>query len=99
MFAGAISAMAGALGGRSEEVLGNGPSDSTNHGEEETMTKAKAKGKAKPVKNVPFGGYQVCFKGCTDMLESVFGGAPMPPSGMTKRLWEYVKRRRLATKG
>ena len=70
------------------------------------MAKAKAKGKARPAKRkarpakrLPFGGYAVCFKGCTDTLESLFGGAPMPPSGMTKRLWEYVKRHRLATKG
>jgi hypothetical protein len=66
---------------------------------EETMAKAGAKGKGRPAKKVPFGGYAVNFKGCSDTLESVFGSAPMPPSGMTKRLWEYVKRRRLATKG
>jgi hypothetical protein len=63
------------------------------------MAKARAKGKPKATKKkVRFGGYAVCFKGCTDTLESLFGSAPMPPSGMTKRLWEYVKRRRLATK-
>jgi hypothetical protein len=28
-----------------------------------------------------------------------FGSAPMLPSGMTKRLWEYVKRHRFAMKG
>jgi len=66
---------------------------------EETMAKAKGKGKTRPAKKVPFGGYAVNFEGCSDTLESVFGSAPMPPSGMTKRLWEYVKRRRLATKG
>jgi hypothetical protein len=71
----------------------------TTHGEEETMAKAKVKRKVKPPKKVPFGGYQVCFRGCSDTLESLFGSAPMPPSGMTKRLWEYVKRYRLATKG
>ena len=65
---------------------------------EETMAKGKAKGKTRPAKKVPFGGYAVNFKGCSDTLESVFGSAPMPPSDMTKRLWEYVKRRRLATK-
>jgi len=48
---------------------------------------------------VPFGGYEVCFKGRTDTLEELFGAAPMPPSQMTKRLWEVVKRHRLATKG
>ena len=61
------------------------------------MAKAKAKGKAQ--KKVPFGGYAVNFKGCTDTLEALFGSAPMPPSVMTKRLWDYVKRHRLATKG
>lgn len=63
------------------------------------MARAKAKGKAKAPKRVPFGGYRVCFKGCTDTLEALFGSAPVPPSSMTKRLWEYVKRRRLAAKG
>jgi chromatin remodeling complex protein RSC6 len=65
------------------------------------MAKAKGKGKAKPKpqKKVPFGGYEVSFKGRTDTLESLFGSAPMPPSAMTKRLWEYVKRHRLSTKG
>ena len=62
------------------------------------MPRAKAKGRAKMQKKVAFGGYAVNFKGCTDTLESLFGSAPMPPSGMTKRLWEYVKRHRLATK-
>ncbi len=61
------------------------------------MVKAKAKGKS--ATKVPFGGYEVCFKGCTDTLESLFGSTPMPPSAMTKRLWDYVKRHHLATKG
>ncbi len=61
------------------------------------MAKAKAKGKAS--KRVAFGGYEVCFKGRTETLESLFGSAPMPPSAMTKRIWEYVKRHRLAAKG
>ena len=64
------------------------------------MGKAKAKGQPKAAKKKgPFGGYAVCFKGCTDTLESLFGRDPMPPSRMTKRLWEYVKRHRLATSG
>ena len=63
------------------------------------MAKAQTKGKVKAPRKVPFGGYEVSFKGCTDTLESLFGSAPMPPSGMTKRLWDYVKRHRLATKG
>jgi len=56
--------------------------------------------KAKKTKDkVPFGGYEVCFKGRTDTLEELFGAAPMPPSQMTKRLWDFVKRHHLATKG
>jgi chromatin remodeling complex protein RSC6 len=66
---------------------------------EEGMANTKAKKSTKAPKRVPFGGYEVCFKGRTDTLESLFGNAPMPPSAMTKRLWEYVKRHHLATKG
>ncbi|PWU23504.1 MAG: hypothetical protein C5B48_08475 [Candidatus Rokuibacteriota bacterium] len=60
---------------------------------------AKAKGTQRRAKKVPFGGYTVTFKGRTDTVESLFGSAAMPPSEMTKRLWEYVKRHRLATHG
>ena len=49
-------------------------------------------------KKVAFGGYAVNFKGCTDTLESLFGATPIPPSSMTKKLWDYVKRHRLAMK-
>ncbi len=47
----------------------------------------------------PFGGYAITFKGCDDTLESLFGTAAIPPSEMTKRLWAYVKRKHLASKG
>jgi hypothetical protein len=63
------------------------------------MAKTKEKGKAEAPKEVPFGGYAVNFKGCTDTLESLFGSAPMPPSGMTKRLWDYVRRHRSRRRG
>jgi hypothetical protein len=55
------------------------------------MAKAKAKGKA-------FGGYSINFKGCSDTMESVFGGSPIGPSDMTKKIWAYVKRKKLAKK-
>ena len=42
-----------------------------------------------------FGGYAISFKGCTDTLERVFGATPIGPSVMTKKLWAYVKRKRL----
>jgi hypothetical protein len=59
------------------------------------MAKAKRKAKAK----VPFGGYAISFKGRTETLEALFGADAIPPSGMTKKLWDFVKKNRLATKG
>jgi hypothetical protein len=59
------------------------------------MAKARSKAKAK----VPFGGYTISFKGRTETLEELFGGEAMPPSGMTKKLWDFVKKNGLATKG
>jgi hypothetical protein len=46
----------------------------------------------------PFGGYSVCFKGCTETMEEVFGSKELPPSEMTKKLWAYVKSKKLAGK-
>jgi hypothetical protein len=57
--------------------------------EEEEMAKAKRK---------PFGGFSISFKGADDTVESVFGGAPIGPAVMTKKLWTYIKRKRLAKK-
>jgi chromatin remodeling complex protein RSC6 len=47
-------------------------------------------------KKAAFGGYTINFKGCSDTMEAVFGNKPVSPSEMTKKLWAYVKRRRLA---
>jgi len=47
-------------------------------------------------KKVAFGGYSINFKGCKDPVETVFGAKPIGPSVMTKKLWAYVKRKRLA---
>ena len=52
-----------------------------------------AKGK-KPA----FGGYAISFKGCSDSLEDVMGSSPIGPSEMTKKIWGYVKRKKLAGK-
>lgn len=49
-------------------------------------------------KKPAFGGYSISFKGCTDTMEAVFGSAPIGPSEMTKKLWGYVKRKKLAKK-
>jgi hypothetical protein len=49
-------------------------------------------------KRPAFGGFSINFKGQTDSLESVFGSAPIGPAEMTKKLWAYVKRRKLSGK-
>jgi hypothetical protein len=59
------------------------------------MAKAKPKSKAK----TPFGGYAILFKGRTETLEALFGATAIPPSVMTKKLWDFVKKNKLATKG
>ncbi|MBI2001502.1 MAG: hypothetical protein HYT85_16355 [candidate division NC10 bacterium] len=47
-------------------------------------------------KKAAFGGYTINFKGCNDTVEAVFGNKPVSPSDMTKKLWAYVKKHRLA---
>lgn len=42
-----------------------------------------------------FGGYKICFRGRHETLERVFGNRPLAPSAMTKKLWSYVKSRKL----
>ncbi len=49
-------------------------------------------------KKPAFGGYTISFKGRTETVEQVFGKAPLPPSQMTKKLWAYVKGKKLANK-
>ncbi len=46
----------------------------------------------------PFGGYAICFKGCTETVEDVFGTGKIAPSEMTKRIWAYVKKKGIAGK-
>jgi Uncharacterized BCR, YaiI/YqxD family COG1671 len=38
------------------------------------------------------------LKGCSDSLKSTMGSKPIGPSEMTKRIWAYVKKKRLASK-
>lgn len=45
-----------------------------------------------------FGGYAVSFAGRRETFEQVFGSAPLPPSEMTKKLWNYVKANKLSVK-
>jgi len=52
---------------------------------------AKKKGKA-------FGGYTINFKGRKETAEQIFGKAPIAPSMMTKKIWAFVKGKRLSKK-
>ena len=56
-------------------------------------TKAKRKTKKKS-----FGGYSISFKNRDESLEQVFGKGNLAPSEMTKKLWKFIKSKRLANK-
>ncbi len=45
-----------------------------------------------------FGGYYISFKGRKETVEQVFGSGNLAPSEMTKRLWKYIKAKRLSHK-
>lgn len=47
----------------------------------------------------PFGGYSISFKGRKETVEDVFGSKPLAPSEMTKKLWAFVKGKKLSNKG
>ena len=54
----------------------------------------KTKRKAKKA----FGGYSISFKNRVESLEQIFGKADIPPSEMTKKLWKFIKNKRLGHK-
>jgi hypothetical protein len=45
-----------------------------------------------------FGGYSICFKGRKETVEQVFGSGKITPSEMTKKIWNFVKSKKLAGK-
>lgn len=47
-------------------------------------------------KKKPFGGYAISFAGRKETVEQVFGRANVAPSQMTKKLWIFIKAKRLA---
>ena len=47
-------------------------------------------------KNKPFGGYAINFAKRQETMEQIFGKKPLSPSKMTKRLWKFIKQKRLA---
>ncbi len=61
---------------------------------------AKKSGVAKKAgaKKQAFGGFSINFAGRKETLEQVFGSKPIGPSEMTKRIWKFVKNKRLGSK-
>ncbi|MBI2084392.1 MAG: hypothetical protein HYT70_02165 [Candidatus Aenigmarchaeota archaeon] len=45
-----------------------------------------------------FGGYTISFKGRKETVEQVFGSGKITPSEMTKKIWTFVKGKKLAGK-
>ena len=62
-----------------------------------TKTKRKST-KTKRKTKKAFGGYSINFKNRDDTLEQVFGKAGITPSEMTKKLWKFIKNKKLGHK-
>ena len=63
-----------------------------------TKTKRKATKTKRKAKKNAFGGYSISFKNRDESLEQVFGKGNLAPSEMTKKLWKFIKSKRLANK-
>lgn len=62
-----------------------------------TASKTKKKTKS-ATKKKAFGGYAISFAGRTETAEQIFGKKPIAPSEMTKKIWAFVKSKRLSNK-
>ncbi len=60
---------------------------------QKSKSKSKSKGKKKP-----FGGYAISFSGREETMEQVFGNGKVTPSEMTKKIWKFIKAKKLASK-
>ncbi len=49
-------------------------------------------------KKLLFGGYAINFAGRKETVEQVFGNKPITPSEMTKRIWKFVKAKKLSNR-
>ena len=58
----------------------------------------KSKTKKSKAKRKPFGGYAISFAGRKETVEQVFGKGKITPSEMTKKIWKFVKSKRLASR-
>ena len=60
-------------------------------------TKSRSKSKSRSKKKA-FGGYAISFSGRSETLEQVFGRGKVTPSEMTKKLWKFIKAKRLSSR-
>ena len=58
----------------------------------------KKKATKSKTKKLLFGGYAINFAGRKETVEQVFGNKPIAPSEMTKRIWKFVKSKKLANR-
>ena len=63
-----------------------------------TKAKRKTTKVKRKTKKKAFGGYSISFKNRDESLEQVFGKGNLAPSEMTKKLWKFIKSKRLANK-
>ena len=70
-----------------------------------TKRKATPKRKAAPKKTTKsktkkpaFGGYAINFAGRNETAEQIFGKKPIAPSEMTKKIWAFIKSKKLANR-
>ena len=65
-----------------------------------TAKKATPKKKAtnSKSKKAAFGGYAISFAGRSETVEQVFGKKPIAPSEMTKKIWAFVKSKKLSNR-
>lgn len=76
------------------------PKRSTKRKNIKRKSKSKRKTKRKSTKKrKPFGGYSIDFTNRHETMEDVFGKKNITPAEMTKILWKFIKKRRLASHG
>ena len=63
-----------------------------------TKTKRNATKTKRKTKKKVFGRYSISYKNRDESLEQVFGKGNLAPSEMTKKLWKFIKSKRLANK-
>lgn len=63
-----------------------------------TASKAKKAAPKKKSARKAFGGYLISFDNRRESLQDVFGKKPMTPGDMNKKIWAFIKAKRLSNK-